>query len=255
MCVHRWLLSLRTPGGLVNAATPSFIYASYIVTCIYMQTVKKHQLIILSIAVVTISAFIIKSITRRHVVPIDNSIQTEETQGVNIPLALTVFDAVVGVPQTRLMLPYPSRGFYGLGANVITTSVQGKDVFFNKAIHIETTSDYDVSKGEEFVTIDASGIRKLRAGETLDAFVGSLDPQSLEGQYAKSGNVETLGGRKYFVFKITEGVSVWTAYTVSGEDIVSISMAYKSTDGPQSDSINARNAQLFREMLTGMSER
>jgi hypothetical protein len=162
-------------------------------------------------------------------------------------------DATVNIPGTQLMLPYPRTGFYGLGADVTTNDTVRRDGFTTKEVSIGTTAEYDAEKGSEYVTLDAVVMRRLKTDETLSTFVASLDPQSIEGQYAKSGTTETFGGHDYFVFKSAEDVSVWTAYTVTGVNIVGITLAYKPTDESESVVADKNNEQLFLNILSHVS--
>jgi hypothetical protein len=160
----------------------------------------------------------------------------------SVRLPETVFDATETVPGTQVRFFYPSNGFYGLGAK-LTKEASG--------IIVETTQEYVPEKGSEFVVLSLSS-KKLKAGEsTLEDVVGAIDENSVDGQYAKlNGEYRTINGRRYFIYKATEDVTVWSAMTIEGNDVIGVSFAYKGSEGEEGQAAYQNNDELFIDILS-----
>lgn len=118
---------------------------------------------------------------------------------------------------------------------------------------VSPTSTYDYKKGSEFVVLRADFVRPLNTGEDLDQFLASSDPQSADAKYMKTGNKEMINGNDFFLYKITEEVTIWNAYMASNGNLIKISLAYKSSDDPESAMAYKNNDQIFRDVLSHVS--
>lgn len=174
-----------------------------------------------------------------------NNKRTSSSQEITLPVSN--LDSAAEIPSTNMLLPYPSQGFYGLGAQLSTGAEQG--------LAVSTKVPYDVNKGSEYVVLSASVVRLAKNGETLKDVVesfASLD--SIERDYIKTnGKYETINGHEYFIYKVTEDVTVWSGVVVSNGNVVAITLAYKYTEAPESMAAYKNNDMLFREILSKIS--
>lgn len=178
------------------------------------------------------------------------SYNTDRQTADNPPvLPANVFDAKISVPGTSVVLAYPKDGFYGLGAEIVTLKTDPGQV--SNGVTISSTASYTAEKGAEFVTLTTRA-GSLQTGEALETFVKSfVEGASLDAQYAKlDGKYEVIKGRQFFVFKVTEDATIWQAYVADANNLLTISLAYKLTEAPESRMAYKHNDQLFKEILS-----
>jgi hypothetical protein len=191
-------------------------------------------LIASAVAVIATSAVMIF----RKVEPVPVKPQTKVTQ-----LPGNTFDANASVPGTNVTFSYPSKGFYGLGADVVSST---------QTAVVQSTAAYDVEKGSEFVTLTVSAGSTVAS--SLEDMVNVIDANSIDGQYAKlNGEYRTIGGDRFFLWRVMEDVTVWNAWMLAGKDRISARLAYKATEGAESQAAYQHNDQLFLEILERIS--
>jgi hypothetical protein len=180
------------------------------------------------------------------------SSQSAVVQKTEIRLSETSFDTRKVIPGTRISFSYPSKGFYGLGSEIFESEQDEGDNLV-KSVAIQTTVPYVAERGSEFVTLTVKA-RSLRLGETsLKDIIDAIDSNSIEGQYiASNGTYRTINGIPFFLLKVTEDVTVWSARFVVGNDLVTILFAYKLTDGTESQAAYSMNDRIFLDILSGL---
>lgn len=161
-------------------------------------------------------------------------------------LPSNTFDGSATIPATKVSFAYPTKGFYGLGAKL------SKE---NGNAHLETTSPYVLEKGSEFVTLHIAVTENTKK-DTLESLVTRLKSESvgrIEESYLNNGSLKTIGDRDFYVYKTTEDVTVWSAFTVTQDAIINATLSYKATDGAESQAAYANNDKLFIEILERVS--
>jgi hypothetical protein len=201
---------------------------------------KKYLKITLAIALFILLAFIstpfyILVTNKNKVVVYKNRITLPET----------IFDSQVAVPGTSVYISYPMNGFYGLGASVRTSTLQG--------VVISTQTQYNANAGAEYVVLSGRVVRAVKSGETLKKFIESSDPPETDRDYSKTGKYELVNGQEYFVYKVTEDVTAWFAYTISNGKFIVITLAYKPTEAPESRDAYKNNDLIFEEIISRIS--
>ena len=160
-----------------------------------------------------------------------------------VAFPVDTFDASQPIPGSRVEISYPSRGFYRLGS-AVTSGADGH-------ARILTALPYDERYGSEYVTLDASA-RPLSKGESIKTVLSGFDPKSIDGQYSRTGSYRTIHGHQFFIYKMTEDVTVWNAYTISNGSLINISLAYKEKESEESKAAAIKNNQLFLDILDAM---
>jgi len=167
----------------------------------------------------------------------------------SISLPETVFDEAHPLGDSGITVKYPSNGFYGLGANV---SEKSAELNLVGGVHVETAAPFEASRTAEFVTMDVS-LSKTDAG-SLEEIVEAIPPQSYDGQYAAlNGTYVSVNGYRYFVYRVTEDVTVQIAFGLDGEHRIGVSLAYKRGDDPESLAAYQHNDELFMELLSNIT--
>lgn len=169
------------------------------------------------------------------------------SQNVITQLTENIFDSTTTVPRTRLVFSYPAKGFYGLGADVVTNDAE-------QSVVVQTTAPYITEKGSEFVVLTITAEELPINQKSLKDVINAIDPNSYIGQYAKmNGGYQTINGREFFLSKVTEDATTWRAWTLTGKDIVTVMLAYKGTEGAESQVAYQNNDQLFLQILEHIS--
>lgn len=168
----------------------------------------------------------------------------------DIALPVTIFDTTTSVDGTSLSFAYPSKGFYNLGV-VLTKETPENIKDLIAGYHIETTEPYDSKKGSEFVVVNVSVLKNDKS-ITFDGVNDYLLKRAgdIEREGIKEGSVFAVGSDKYFIYKVSEDVRVWSAYTVAKDGIVMVTMAYTGSEGAESEKAYANNDSLFKEVLS-----
>jgi len=164
----------------------------------------------------------------------------------------TTFDSTATIPGTRLSFSYPSKGFYGIGADLKTfTYADGSASGNHTEVTVQSTAPYAYERGSEFVTLWVVARNRRSEEKILEDVVNAFDPNSINGQYAKlTGEYRTFNDQKFFVMKAAEDVTTWSALTLLDDDAIWISLAYKATDGAESQAAYEHNDQLFIDILS-----
>lgn len=209
--------------------------------------IKSNTIIIVVLAVViTAGVFVV---LRKDKNP---SIIPSQNGAVQLPE--NTFDTTTTIPGTRLVFSYPAKGFYGIGADVITSQADESVSRYHTLITVQSTAPYEIEKGSEFVALSFV-VREQRAEErTLKDIVNALDPDSVDGQYAKfNGVYRTFNGQEFFVIKVSEDATFWGAMTLLDDDVIWIRLAYKGTEGLESQAAYPNNDRLFLQILEHIS--
>ncbi len=207
----------------------------------------------LNIIIITISVILI-AVTIFVILRKDQKSSATPSQSKAVQLPKTIFDATTTVPGTNFSFSYPSKGFYGLGANLNVSRAEESASNYHARVSVQTTVPYITEKGSEFVVLTV-GAGKLPANQkSLEDVINAIDPDSYTGQYAKiNGKHQTINGRKFFLSKVTEDATTWGAWTLAGEDIITVMLAYKGGESAESQAAYLNNDQLFLQILENIS--
>lgn len=186
---------------------------------------------------------------RSVVLPNETLLAPTSTPAVNQTPQKIVFDYSIILPGSHVQVVYPKEGFYGHGTNIqIMTSSTFPS--FISSFQLNSTEDYDVTKGNEFVTMMITVSKNTNHTTMSDLEVGS---QKLDGRYEVSGSVIGAKGQPFVIHKEAEDVTLWSAEAIDGDEIVTVTLAYKGGQGPESDLAYQENDELFREILSHVS--
>jgi hypothetical protein len=175
---------------------------------------------------------------------------TQET----VQLPENKFDTMVNIPGTKLVLAYPAKGFYQLGARVNTH--QPSDSNLGDVLNISPEQPYNAARGSEFVILAVSVRNPGAAEKTLKDVIAGLDPNTIETSYAKeNGNYRTINGQEFFMYKVTEDSTLQKAMILKNNQIITISLTYKLIEGAQSETAYRNNDKLFLEILEHISSK
>jgi hypothetical protein len=168
-----------------------------------------------------------------------------------VGLPTTVFDLTETIPGTHASFSYPSRGFYGLGNMFYRlTSDQKINPGLISGTKINPALPYVPEKGSEFVVLNVS-LYENKSNLTPEDWVANFPDGVLDKVYAKSnGRLVTMGGHQFFIYKTTEGPTSWSAYATSKEGMVSVSLAYTSSESAESLRAYTYNDQLFLQIIS-----
>lgn len=163
----------------------------------------------------------------------------------------TIFDSTATLPETRLSFSYPSKGFYGIGADVRTSQAEESVSGYHTGVTVQSTAPYIYERGSEFVTLWLVARNRRSEEKTLEDAVSAIDPNSISGQYAKlNGQYRTINDQKFFVLKVTEDATSWGALTLLDDDAIWITLAYKGAESAESRAAYEYNDQLFLDILS-----
>lgn len=165
------------------------------------------------------------------------------------------FDTEAKPSNTNINFKYPGEGFYGLGIN--TTDIEpGGDIIFG--IHTEPTADFDSNAQSAYVVEEIKLLKNDRNYEDIEKFASDYKENPIlsmfDREYAKeNGQITEISGNKYFIYKVTEDVTAWRAFTITEEGILEVSLAYTNSFTPCSETIYKNNNELFLEILENIN--
>lgn len=202
--------------------------------------IKLNTLIIAMVVIViaTTVFVVLRKDKKPSVIPSQNGI---------IQLPENTFDATTTVPGTHFVFSYPAKGFYDLGTDVVTNDAE-------QSVVVQTVAPYITEKGSEFVVLTVTAEELPTNQKSLEDVINAIDPNSYIGQYAKmNGEYRTISGQKLFLSKVTEDATTWRAWTLAGEDIITVMLVYKGSEGAESQAAYLNNDQLFLQILEHFS--
>lgn len=169
------------------------------------------------------------------------------SQNGDVQLPENTFNASTTVPGTRVIFSYPAKGFYGLGTDIVTNDAE-------QSVVVQTAAPYITEKGSEHVVLTVTAKKLPTDQKSLEDVIGAIDPNSYIGQYVKmNGEYRTIGGQDFFLSKMTEDVTVWSASTINEKNVISIILAYKNQEGAESQAAYQNNDRLFLQILEHIS--
>lgn len=159
------------------------------------------------------------------------------------------FDGSVKIADTGVIVEYPKKGFYDLGADV---SISKYEPYVLGSANIATSAEYDPTKASEYVVLTV-GIRPKNGNETMETIASSRN--SIEA--LAPGHLATINGKKYFIqesVRETTSVTEWHGATITNNNLVVVTMRFGQAglDGiPAAESIAAykNNDKLFLDIL------
>ncbi|MFH1036485.1 MAG: hypothetical protein ABIG29_00935 [Candidatus Nealsonbacteria bacterium] len=173
----------------------------------------------------------------------------------NIELPENNFDAAYQIPGTNIFFRYPSDGFYGLGINIASsTEVRG----LISGMHAEPVSEFERDAQSAYVVLNINLIENEKAFTNINNFAEDFKKDSdvsfYDREYAKeNGRIAEINDKEYFIYKVTEDATAWSAYTINKNGIVWVMLAYTNSLTPYSDSAYKNNDGLFLEILENIS--
>lgn len=167
----------------------------------------------------------------------------------DIVLPETIFDVEEGISNTNIAFGYPSKGFYGVGIEISEIpEILISDNFLGGFV-LRPIQDVSQQYRGQDMTVYISITNNLKE-LTLSDMVENIPAESINGIYAKSnGKVIKIGNQEFFVYRISEDVTDWIAFTIFEDKILSTHIAYKRSHTPESDAVNESNEKLFIEFL------
>ncbi|MCK9361453.1 hypothetical protein M0Q28_04480 [Patescibacteria group bacterium] len=170
------------------------------------------------------------------------------------------FDKSIKIPQSSVVVEYPSKGFLGMGARVIPGDG-------TKTLYIEPTESHVSAPptetdpfGEAFYGLTFNvRVSDRTTDESFDSFVNKMrtDTKNPYTDYLKQGSrvVVNSNGKihEYFTYHVGEDVEVWTAIAFGEKEIIEVSFAAKPTAGKESSLARGYVPALMREALTHIS--
>ncbi len=177
--------------------------------------------------------------------------EVAEDEGFKLPE--NKFDTSISIPGTKLILKYPSKGFYQLGA-VVKTNEPGAPDSYGNVLTIQAKEKYNNEKGSEFITL-VTALREADPNEKILKNVNEiLNPNQVEIDYAKNnGSYKTINGQEFFVYKVDEVLTLYKAITLQNNQVIIITLMYKPTDGKESEAAFKNNDKLLIEILENIS--
>jgi len=177
------------------------------------------------------------------------------SQKINLPK--NDFDAEMNVANTGIAFKYPSKGFYGLGIK-ITNKLPDLNNNVVAGAHIETVAEFDRDKQSGYVVAEINLIKNTGNFSDIEKFSSFFKTDSTTpgygAEYAKeNGHFVEFDNKRYFIFKTTEDATVWTAFAISKNGIVTVSLAYTNSLTPYSDALYKNNDELFLEILKNIT--
>lgn len=168
----------------------------------------------------------------------------------DVVLFKNIFNIERMVPGTNIIFKYPSEGFYGLGIDILNNEeIKNRELI--SGIRIKPTSEFDINKRSEYVTITINLIRNEKDFIDINDFINDYKQDQkitvFEREYAKeNGRFIEINGKKYFIYKLTEDAIRWHAFTLNETEIVYVTLTYTGGDVDYND-------KLFLEILENIS--
>ncbi|MDP3996856.1 MAG: hypothetical protein Q8P86_04175 [bacterium] len=165
------------------------------------------------------------------------------------------FDALYQIPDTNIIFKYPSAGFYGLGIDITnSTGVKG----LISGIHTEPVLEFKRDAQSAYVVLNINLIENEKDFTNIDDFAEDFkkDPgvSFYDQEYAKeNGRLAEINGKEYFIYKLTEDATAWSAFAINKNGIVWVMLAYTNSFTPYSDSIYKNNDELFLNILENIN--
>lgn len=152
-----------------------------------------------------------------------NNNQNSENEKINFPE--TVFDTSVEIPGTGISFKYPSKGFYGLGANV--SNLEDEYHIYN--MHI---LPYDSCYGDVgCVTFDIFLNENDKNAQNINEFIDSYiaEPTKfIDKEYMRSGYNKSVNNKDYFIFSIAEDAPGVQAKTLYSDYVITVGLVCKA---------------------------
>jgi len=167
-----------------------------------------------------------------------------KSTGNSIKLPENNFDAIYQIPGTNIFFKYPSAGFYGLGIDITESS----------GIHTEPIAEFERNAQSAYVILDIDLIENEKNFANIDSFAEDFKKYSEIGfydhEYAReNGRFIDIDDQKYFIYKVTEDATAWSAYVIDKDGIVHVRLAYTGGQTPYSEAVYENNDKLFLEIL------
>lgn len=173
----------------------------------------------------------------------------------NTKLPENNFDTTYQIPNTNIIFKYPSAGFYGLGIDIASsTEVRG----LISGIHTESISEFERNAQSAYAVLNINLIENEKNFKNINDFAEDFkkDPgvSFYDQEYAKeNGRLININDKEYFIYKLTEDATAWSAFTVNKDGIVWVMLAYTSSFTPYSVAVYKNNDGLFLEILENIS--
>lgn len=179
----------------------------------------------------------------------------QDIDNTDIKLPEIDFDTEAQILNTNIKFKYPSKGFYNLGIKIINKT---PDENLIAGVHIEPTLEFDRNAQSAYVITEIKLVKNKENFRNIEdfAFFFKTDSTatSFEKEYAKeNGHFVVFNNRKYFIFKMTEDATAWTALAIWENSIIAVSLAYTNSFTPYSEAIYKNNDKLFLEILNNIS--
>lgn len=167
----------------------------------------------------------------------------------------TNFDTNIRLQNSNISFKYPSEGFYNLGIKI--TDIEPDSALIS-GIHIEPIAEFDKNFQSAYVTAEIMLLKNDKNFKNIDelALFYKTDESAttFDRDYAnENGKILDINENKYFIYKVTEDVTLWRALTITREGIIEVSLAYKNGFTPYSEAAYKNNEKLFLEILGNVS--
>ncbi len=160
------------------------------------------------------------------------------------------FDGSVKIDDTGITVEYPTKGYYGLGADV---SFSKSDPYPLGSLSINASTKYDQRKAAEYVILTV-GARTKKSGETLAMAVDSLSKFKYPEAIKESRNINIDGHEFYIEKYLGDTKDGWTGMAINGDQVISVLFKYIMGDAqyepaPESIAAYKNNDKLFLQIL------
>jgi hypothetical protein len=160
------------------------------------------------------------------------------------------FDGSVKISGTGVVVEYPKKGFYDLGAEISFSKIAPYTL---GSANIAVSAEYDPIKASEYIVLSV-GIRQKKDNETMET-IANLENKNIEA--LAPGQLTTINGKEYFIQKsIHEATSIteWYGASIVNNKTILVTMKFGQSgwDGiPSAESLAAykNNDKLFLDIL------
>jgi hypothetical protein len=200
-------------------------------------------IIIVACATIVVGAAIFISVRKDGNNNNINSAQTE--------LPVTVFDGVTKIPNTKISVSYPTKGFYGLGAKFLPYNMDNNLYDVTGGAGIVTSSPADTSKISEQISITLD-VRKAD-NNNLESLIKKLNDNN-GPEYAPNGVTETVADNIFYIAKNKSGDQVYfDAYTLKNNQYIHIKFQFSEGMGSINKAASDNNEKLFYDYLNNLN--